>query len=359
MKRFAFKAVVLLTLAACNEPTRPAAPRSPQADVTLPQSSQYTVTDIGTLGGTFTQAFRINEAGQVIGGSTTSSGDLHAFLWTQETGMIDLGTLAGSTFSLAWGINNQGVVVGEIDLPSGHHRAFVWTAAGGMRDLGTLGGDDALARDVNNKGEIVGVSTVASGGPAHAVVWTAQGQIRDVGTFNGTNTHFRTVDNAGTTAAGSDNLRSGGHEHAVLWHSATGFQDLGTLGNDPSSGWRVNDLGQVVGISGTATVCCHGFLWTNATGMVDLGTLNGPDGTSDAFDISESGRVVGSTTTSADPNNTHAYIWTQTTGMRLLPDLPGETDSGGFGINEAGQIIGFADTPDGRTHGILWTPRAQ
>ncbi len=145
----------------------------------------------------------------------------------------------------------------------------------------------------------------------------------------------------------------------MLWHSATGFQDLGTLGNDPSSGWRVNDLGQVVGISGTATVCCHGFLWTNATGMVDLGTLNGPDGTSDAFDISESGRVVGSTTTSADPNNTHAYIWTQTTGMRLLPDLPGETDSGGFGINEAGQIIGFADTPDGRTHGILWTPRAQ
>src|SRR5882724_6499577 len=35
MKRFAFKAVVLLTLAACTEPTRPAAPRPPQADVAL------------------------------------------------------------------------------------------------------------------------------------------------------------------------------------------------------------------------------------------------------------------------------------------------------------------------------------
>jgi hypothetical protein len=35
MKRFAFHAVALLTLAACNEPTRPAAPRSPQADVAL------------------------------------------------------------------------------------------------------------------------------------------------------------------------------------------------------------------------------------------------------------------------------------------------------------------------------------
>src|SRR6266545_1319999 len=98
MKRFALHAVALLTLAACNEPTRPAAPRSPRADVAVPPSAQYTVTDIGTLGGTFTQAFRINEAGQVIGGSTTSSGDLHAFLWTQERGMIDLGTLAGSTY---------------------------------------------------------------------------------------------------------------------------------------------------------------------------------------------------------------------------------------------------------------------
>jgi hypothetical protein len=35
MKRFAFHAVVLLTLAACTEPTRPAAPRSPQTDVAL------------------------------------------------------------------------------------------------------------------------------------------------------------------------------------------------------------------------------------------------------------------------------------------------------------------------------------
>jgi hypothetical protein len=35
MKPFAIHAVVLLTLAACTEPTRPAAPRSPQADVAL------------------------------------------------------------------------------------------------------------------------------------------------------------------------------------------------------------------------------------------------------------------------------------------------------------------------------------
>src|SRR6266704_1585333 len=112
MKRsFAFHAVALLTLAACNEPTQPAAPRAPQAAAALGQDSQYTITDIGTLGGTFTQAFRINAKGQVIGESSTSSGEIHAFLWTRESGMIDLGTLAGGTVSFAWGINNQGIVV--------------------------------------------------------------------------------------------------------------------------------------------------------------------------------------------------------------------------------------------------------
>jgi len=35
MKRFVLPAVALLTLAACNEPTQPAAPRSPRADVAL------------------------------------------------------------------------------------------------------------------------------------------------------------------------------------------------------------------------------------------------------------------------------------------------------------------------------------
>ena len=39
MTRFALHAVVLLTIAACTEPTRPAAPRSPQADVALSRAT--------------------------------------------------------------------------------------------------------------------------------------------------------------------------------------------------------------------------------------------------------------------------------------------------------------------------------
>ena len=56
----------------------------------------YTVTDLGTLGGTFSQAWGINNNGSVVGFATLT-GDtlLHAFLWRKGV-ITDLGTLAGS-----------------------------------------------------------------------------------------------------------------------------------------------------------------------------------------------------------------------------------------------------------------------
>jgi hypothetical protein len=43
-------------------------------------SSRYTVTDLGTLGGTFSVAFGINNAGRVGGAAALPSGNVHAYL---------------------------------------------------------------------------------------------------------------------------------------------------------------------------------------------------------------------------------------------------------------------------------------
>src|SRR3954469_17253816 len=59
----------------------------------------YRIKDLGTLGGTYSYAYGLNNAGQVAGGSATpnQTGGLSqtAFLWTKHTGIQDLGTLGG------------------------------------------------------------------------------------------------------------------------------------------------------------------------------------------------------------------------------------------------------------------------
>jgi probable HAF family extracellular repeat protein len=134
--------------------------------------------DLGTLGtGNDALAMAINERGQVIGISYTSSTPnqvatgcsfngspiptVDPFLWDKQSGMIDLGTLGGTCGFPAW-ISDHGQVVGWSDLGGDLvNHPFRWTKAGDMQDLGTLGGSFGQASMTNDSGEVVGGATLA------------------------------------------------------------------------------------------------------------------------------------------------------------------------------------------------------
>ena len=138
-------------------------------------------TDLGNLGGSGhllgNTAISINNQGQVVGNSdVTGDKGSHAFLWTKDKGMQDLGTLPGDAISTGIGINDSGVMVGVSADANFNPRGVIWQN-GVMTDLNTLVSKSSplfilTACSVNASGEIIGIAVDKATGEAHGYLAT-------------------------------------------------------------------------------------------------------------------------------------------------------------------------------------------
>lgn len=129
--------------------------------------------NLGTLGGDRSDAFSINDSGQIVGGADDISGQHHATLFDPTSKNIDLRTLGGQQ-SAAYSINNKGQIVGYAYNSSGQRRATLFdpSGSGNNIDLNTLIDLDSRwtlvsAMAINDKGCIVG-GAVNPNGELHA-----------------------------------------------------------------------------------------------------------------------------------------------------------------------------------------------
>jgi probable HAF family extracellular repeat protein len=313
----------------------------------------YALTDLGNLGGPQSaQAYDINDVGQVVGYATSAAGPQRAFLW-QDGGMTELGTLGGSA-SLANALNDAGQVVGTSRTTTGSSATnpFLWEG-GVMTDLGVGPG---TAYGINDAGQVVGQRNT------HGFLWD-DGAVTDIGDFGGGASTAVAINDAGQVVGAALGTEVGGVAspwRAFLWQDGV-MTDLGVLpGTEESGASAVNGLGQVVGSSDrtdpeTYEVTSYAFLYSGGV----MTALPVPSTEAYAGDINDAGQVVGAMRAGGGWSNYHAYVYSggvATNLNSLIPAGSGLHLISATGINNAGQIVGYAYDAAGHYHAFLLTP---
>ncbi len=339
-------ALALLSCSPEGAPTEPAA----EPELSKTGHGKYHAVFLPTLGGAWSQASEINQAGQIVGEAENSEGDVHAVMWRNGV-VIDLGTLGGS-FSVATDITPNGTRVAGYSLTSGggDEHAFLWQN-GVMKDLGTLGGRSSRASGINQAGVIVGSSQNAAGND-RPVMWR-NGVITDLGTLGGESGWASGINSRGHIVGAAQT--AAGAYHAVLWRNGV-ISDLGTLGGNFSSASGINDSDQIVGESLTRDGKPHAALWSRGR-ITDLGVLPG-DQQSHAVDINRTGTVAGFSEESNMTGARSRVFLFEHGRLKNLGDLA-LTPNMASGLNDTGQVVGSSRHPERLFVRIatLWTEK--
>jgi probable HAF family extracellular repeat protein len=321
-------------------------------------ANAYIARNLGTLGGTNSYAYGLNDLGDVVGEAFLNESTSHAYLY-HAGDMTDLGTFNSPGFSsAAMGINNSMQIAGFAYFYNGYNtvpHAFRLSAPGGVpgtkEDLGTLGGSYSWATGINAAGVVVGKTYDSNYFQRGFTYDSAMHDMGDAG-YPSATIEPTGINNAGQVSGYAPVSTS--YAEAFRWQNGV-YTGLGKLDSTLFSwGYAINNNGVVVGASNVlpeGSGAYRAVRFTAGGTPVVLGSL-GPQSTQEAaYGINDAGVIVGQSNAKA-----FVYLGGQMLDLNTLTAAAGHTLSIARGVNKYGQIIADGLDGEGHLHAFLLTP---
>jgi probable HAF family extracellular repeat protein len=324
------------------------------------EAQSYTVTDLGVLAGDqMSTAQGLNDQGQAVGSSSNENGEFSVATLFSGGQAVSLGTLGPSDDTIAESINDSGQVTGySYDTNTEISNTFLYSG-GKLVDISDAslfpGGSDGTG--INGAGQVCGYGWPANSTNTHAFLYSG-GTTVDLGTLGGAESVAEAIDSAGQVVGQSQ--AADGSTHAFLYSNGK-MQDLGIpSGDNASSAITVSENGLILGELGVGSGIDVGIYKNGA--WTDVGTGAVPTG------INNSGQIVGSSVIPgvySGPKSQRRHAQdigvilvngTFTNLNTLIPTGSGFTIIMAWAINNSGQILCDATTPDDETHAVLLMP---
>ena len=215
------------------------------------------------LGSNYSEAFKSNDRGDVVGQLFGGDGFFHGFLLRKKGALATL-DFPGASDTYAYGINESGTVVGDWDLLDANgnvlaFHGFTWKD-GTFTEVNFPGSGDTAVLGINARDDLVGVwDSGVTSLIGHGFVCPRG---RQCFSFD--------VPVAGATVTQADDINAHGEivgvyldangvAHAFLVAGAN-FTPFDFSGATNTLAWGINSAGQIVGVYLAADGSRHGFL---------------------------------------------------------------------------------------------------